>query len=122
MNKSADTKTSFKFLEAYLFVRRMQSNPLILEAQETALERGALARYNMPRIDLKTFTFSAGSKSLSIDNAVLGPLPQSLLFTMIKNSDFIGSVETNPYKFRHYDISDLSLYVKGGLCQAKAYL
>ena len=32
-----------------------------------------LARYNLTRIDLKTFTFSAGSKSPSIANAVLGP-------------------------------------------------
>jgi hypothetical protein len=32
---------------------------------------------------------------------------------MIKNSDFNGSVDTNPYKFRHYDISEFSLYVNG---------
>ena len=113
MNKSADT---FKFLDAYLMVRRVQSNTVILEAQETALERGALARYNMTRVDLKTSTFSAGSKSRSID-----PLPKHLLFTLIKNSDFNGSVNTNCFKFRHYDISDFSLYVKG-VCQAKAYL
>jgi len=67
----------------------------------------------MTRVDLKTFTFSAGSKSRSIDNAVLGPLPKRLLLTMIKNTDFNGSAETNPYKFRHYDISEFSLYVNG---------
>jgi hypothetical protein len=66
-------------------------------------------------VDLKTFTFSAGSKFRSIDNAVLGHLPKRLLFTMNKNSDFNGSVETNTYKFRHYDISDFSLYVYGTL-------
>jgi hypothetical protein len=73
MNKSADTKTTFKFADAYLLVRRVQPNPAILEAHEKALEKGALAWYNMTRVDLKTFTFSAGSKSRSIDNAVLGP-------------------------------------------------
>jgi hypothetical protein len=107
MNKSADTKTSFKFLDAYLMVRRVKPNPVILEAQEYALERGALARYNMTRVDLKTFTFSAGSKSRCMDSAVLGPLPKRLLFSMIKNSDFNCSVYTNPYKFRHYDISEI---------------
>jgi hypothetical protein len=108
MNKSTDTKTTFKFLDAYLLVRHVQPNPVILEAQEKALENGALARYNMTRVDLKTFTFSTGSKSRSIDNEVLGPLPKRLLFTMIKNTDFNGSVDTNPYKFRHY-ISEYSL-------------
>jgi len=77
MNKSADTKTSFKFLNAQSLFRRVQTNHVILEAQEKALERGALARYNMTRVDLKTFTFSAGSKSRSIDNAVLGPLQKA---------------------------------------------
>ena len=32
---------------------------------------------------------------------------------MIKNSDFNGSVDTKPYKFRHYYISEFSLYVNG---------
>jgi len=33
---------------------------------------------------MKTFTFSAGPKSLNIDKAVLGPIPKHLLLTMIK--------------------------------------
>jgi hypothetical protein len=90
MNKCADTKTTFKFLDAYLIVRCVQPNHVILSAEETALEKGGLARYNMTRDDIKIFTFSAGSKSRSIDNAVLGPLPKRMLFTMIKNSDLNG--------------------------------
>jgi hypothetical protein len=103
MNKSADTKTTFKYLDTYLLVRRVQPNPAILEAQEKALEKRDLVRDNMTRVHLKTFTFSAGPKSRSIDNAVLGPLPKRLLFTMINNTDCNGSVDTNPYKFRLYD-------------------
>ena len=94
-------------------VRRVNPNPVILVARELALERGALARYNMTRVDLKTFIFSAGSKSRFIDSEVPGHLPKRLLFTMIKYSDFNGSVDTKPYKFRHYDISEFSLYVNG---------
>jgi len=72
----------------------------------------ALASYNTTRVELKKFTFSAGSKSLSMDKAVLGPVPKRLLFTMVKNADFIGTMDTNSYKFQHY-ISDFSLYVNG---------
>jgi len=96
MNKSADTETTFKFLDAYLLVRRVQTSPAILEATEKALEKGALARYNMTRVELKNFTFSAGSKSRTIDNAVLGPLPKRLLFTMLNNADSNRSVDKNP--------------------------
>jgi len=66
----------------------------------------------MTRVELKTFTFSGGSKSLSIDNAVLGPVPKRLLFTMVKKADFIGTMDTEPYKFQHY-IRDFSLFVDG---------
>jgi len=81
-------------------------------AHTATLNTGALARYNMTRVELKTFTFSVGSKSLSIDNAVLGTVPKLLLFTMVKNADFISTLDTNPYKFQHY-ISDFSLFVNG---------
>jgi len=70
----------------------------------------------MKTVELKTFTFSAGSKSLSIDNTVLGPVPKRL-FTMVKKVDFTGTVDTNPYKFQQYDMSDFSLFVNGKLTQ-----
>jgi len=50
---------------------------------------------------------------MSIDNAVQVPIPKRLLFTMVKNTDIIGSLEGNTYKFQHYDISDNSLFVNG---------
>ena len=44
---------------------------------------------------------------------MLGPVPKLLLFTMVKNTDFLHSVNTNPYFFRHYDISDFAAKVNG---------
>ena len=62
-------------------------------------------------VELKTFTFSKGSQSLYIDNAILGHIPKRLLFTMIDNKDFLGSLDTNPFEFLHYDMGSFSLYV-----------
>jgi len=69
-------------------------------------------RYNLSRVEIKTLKFPAASKSLSIDNAVVGPNPKRLLFTVVKNPDFIGSLDSNLYKFQHY-ISDFSLFANG---------
>ena len=113
MNKSVDSKNVFKFLDAQLLVRRVRSNSATLLAHNSTLKKGSLARYKQTRFVIKTFTFAAGSKSLSIDNAVLSPIPKRLLFTMVKNTDFIGSLDSNPHKFQHYDISDFLLFVKG---------
>jgi len=57
MNKTADSKTTVKFLDSYLMVRRVQPNPLILSAQERALTAGTLAKYNITRVDLRIYIF-----------------------------------------------------------------
>jgi len=116
MNKSVHSNTVFKILDAQLLVRRVRPNPTILLAHTATLKiRGSLARYYLTRVELKTFTFAVGSISLSIDNAIRGPIPKRLLFTMLKNTDINGSLDSNPYKFQHYDISDFSLFVNGKL-------
>ena len=92
MNKTADSKVTFKFLDAKLFVKRIRVDPNLLSAQNTTLEKGGIARYNLTRVELKTFAFPAGLTSLSMDNAVLGPIPKRLLFTLVKSqiSRFFG--------------------------------
>ena len=106
ISKAGDSKTEFKFLGAQLLIKHVKPDPVMLLAHTSTLNTGALARNNMTRVVLKMFIFSAGSKTLSIENAVLGPVPKRLLFTMVKNAEFIASIDTNPYKFRYYDISD----------------
>jgi hypothetical protein len=112
MSTKADTGAVFKFLDATLHVRHVKPSPTIQLAYAKALEN-VNARYDMTRVSLKTFTFGAGSKSLSIDNAVLGILPKHLLFTMLRNVDFTGSADTEPYLFRHFGLNYFVMYVNG---------
>ena len=88
MNKDADSKAFFKFLDVCLLVNRVKTNPTILLAHNAILTKGALARYNLTRVELKSFKFSGLAQILSTDNAVLGPVTKRLLFTMVKNTDF----------------------------------
>jgi len=114
MNKTIDSKIVFKFQYVQLLVRRVRSNTAMLLAHTATLKnKENLACNNLTRVEIKTFTFEARSKFLSTDNAVLVPIPKRLLFTVVKNTDFNGSLDSNPYKFRHSDTSDFSLFVKG---------
>jgi len=106
MNKDAETKTVFKFLDAQLLVKRVRSSTSLLLAHNIALGKEALARYNLTRVQ-------SGAQSLSIENALLGTIPKRLLFTVVNNTEFLGSVTTNPYNFRHYDLSSFALNVNG---------
>ena len=116
MNAHDDTKTkaTFKFLDAELIVRRIRSGPKISVVHTKSPSKGCLALYNVTRVELKTFTFACDPQAISINNVVLGILPKRLLVTMVKNTDFLGSRDSNPYNFRHYDLTSFTLYLNGG--------
>jgi hypothetical protein len=78
MNKDAESTTQFKFLDAKLYVKRVRAHPSILLATNQTQKIGVLARYNLTSFKLKSFTFSKGAQSLSINNAVLGTAETSL--------------------------------------------
>jgi hypothetical protein len=113
MNKDAALTTTFKFLDAELIVRRIKADPRILIAHNETLSKGCFARYNLTRVKLKTFTFSGGPQSLSINNPVIVVLPKRLLITIVKNKGFLGSINTNSYNFRHYNLTNFTLFVNG---------
>jgi hypothetical protein len=112
MNTIADSTTVFKFLDAKLYVRRVRAHSSILLAHNNTLKTN-LAYYDMTRVSLKTFTFSCGSSSLSIDQAVTGHLPKRLLFAMVDNNDFLGTVNSNPYRFQAFGIHTYVMFVNG---------
>ena len=37
-------------------------------------------------------------------------MPKRLLFTMIKNKDFAGSLDTNPFYFNNFNLNHFTLY------------
>jgi len=113
MNSNPETKATFKFLDAELVVRRIRPNPKIFVAHNEALSKGIHALYKFTRVELKTFTNAGGLQALSINNAVLCVLPKRLIFTMVKNTDFLGSRNSNPYNFRHYDLTSFTMNVNG---------
>jgi hypothetical protein len=115
MNKDSDSKIIFKFLDAQLLVKRVKPNPAYLMAQNTALVAGAFAKYNLTGVEVQSFTFASGSESLSIDKAVLGTLTKRLYFIFTKTRDILDSIDTNPFQFRHYDISHFARFVNGKL-------
>jgi len=114
MNSHINTKkATFKFLDAELIGRRIRPGRKISVAHNEALSKGYLARYNLTRVEIKTFTFAGGPQAISVNNAVLGMLPKRLIFTMVKNTHFLGSRDSNPNNFHHYDLTNFTVYFNG---------
>lgn len=96
-----DTGTVFGFLDATLNVRHVKQSSTIHLAHAKHLQK-VDARYDITRVALKIFCLRVVSKSLSIDIAVLGNLPNPQPVTILRNADFTGSTNTNPYFFKHF--------------------
>ena len=112
-SKEEDSSAVFKILDAQLLVKRVRPNTAYLIAHNTALQTRVISKYNMTMFELKTFTQHKGSQSLFIDNAILDPIPKRLLFVMLDNTEFIGSLTKNPFTFHLFDMNDFTLYVNG---------
>lgn len=108
-----DAKTSVaQILDATLFMDHHTINPGILLAHETVLQNKN-AYYPYKRVEVKSHTVSSGNKSFSIDNVVIGQIPNFLLFCMVDNSAYTGKRSKNPFNFQHYSISSFNLSVNG---------
>ena len=62
-------KVYFKIQEALLYAKRIKPCPSVLTGHTVTRLAGYPITYNLTRVELKTFTFSSGSQSLSIDDA-----------------------------------------------------
>lgn len=101
-----------KILNAQLFMNHVNLNPHSLLATEMRLTK-QMAVYPYQRVEVKTHTIAAGARDLSLDNVIIGQLPNFLLFSMVDNDAYSGSLTLNPYNFKHNNISSFQLLVNG---------
>lgn len=101
---------SIKLYSATMYMKHVTINPDILRAHHVALSRQP-AVYPYKRVEVKPFTIYSGNQSLSLDNVVIGPLPNLIIFAMVSSKAYNGSNDKTPYNFQHYKIQRLSLSV-----------
>ena len=85
----------------------------------------AIAQHNMKipirRTVVKTFTIPNGQRSKIDDHLFLGQLPKRIIIGMVRNSDMNGDPASNPFDFRHFNLSKLEVSVDGKAIHNKAY-
>lgn len=110
--EDAKGKSVLSILDATLYMNHVTVNPGVLLAHEAVLSKRN-AYYPYRRIEVKAHTIAAGNQTLSIQNAVIGELPNFLLFAMVDNDAYTGSRTTNPFNFQHYSMTNFYLIVNG---------
>lgn len=112
MSKNEKEESYIKILDATMYMNHVTINPNVLLAHEKVLLKSK-AVYPYKRVEVKTFTIPSGSRTLSVDNVIIGQLPNLLVFGMVDNSAYSGNLLKNPYNFKHNKISQFNLCVNG---------
>jgi len=110
---SHDNKVRIKIVDATLFITQAQLKSPLLLAHVNVLAMKRKAHYPVTQTQIKTFTVSAWSQQVSIDNLFLGQIPERILIAFVKNCAFVVSASRNPFDLQHYDMTNLVLYVNG---------
>lgn len=97
---------------ASLRVRKARINPSVSLAIEKALIRGT-AKYELTRVDVKSFTLNTSTMGQTLDNVFIGQIPNRVIIGFVTNKSFMGDRKENPFIFKHFDLNYLSLSVDG---------
>lgn len=84
MLEKDEGKCSIQILDATMYMDHITLNPSVLMAQQMVLQKtDALNPYT--RVEVKAYTVPANSMNISLDNVVIGQLPNLLVFCMVDN-------------------------------------
>ncbi len=69
---------------------------------------------------MKSFTYAQGPRNIEIRNFVTGrDLPVKLMLAIVNNNAFNGQNASNPFNFKHYNMTSLDVLINGKTVLAK---
>jgi len=106
------TGCKVKIIHASMFVRKVKLMPSVFLAHVKTLERGT-AKYPIRRVVCKSFTIPQNYLDVSHEKLFSGQLPTRVVIGLVSNRAFNGHLQSNPFNFRHFDLSEIALYLDG---------
>ena len=109
---AADATFKVKILDCKLYVRKVKISPSVFIAHNKALE-GGNAKYPIRRAVCKTYTIPTGNLDHTQENLFTGQLPTRIVIGCVDNDAFNGRYVKNPFNFKHFDLTQLRVYLDG---------
>ena len=87
-------------------------NPGVILGHAAAMEtKNAL--YQFTRVETKSYSVSSGTNNVYLDNMFQGNRPSKLVFGFVATAAYNGNYTRNPFKFHHYNVTDIRVIVDG---------
>lgn len=118
---SAVADASYKVViqEASFNVRKVKIHNDTFLGIASAL-RQTPALYPICRVECKAMSIPAGQMTFSPDDVFLGQIPKRLIIGLVENVAYNGSYRKNPFRFRHFNASQVGVYINGESSPMKA--
>jgi hypothetical protein len=94
--------------KAVLLIRKVKVSPSIIASHALTLLNHNV-KYNVNRVDCRTFTLAKGNTSYSIDNLILGTLPTKVFIALIEESS-VENYRKSPYNFKDFNLNSMQLW------------
>ena len=101
-----------KLTDVILKVRKVRVSPTVSMGHELALKKMA-AIYPIRRVECKTFVMPANIPNVRKDNIFTGNIPKTFVFGLTDAKGFSGDYKKNPYNFKDYKVTTVTLTVNG---------
>lgn len=95
---------------ATLKVRRVTVSPAVMAAHELALQK-ATAKYPITRVVIKPITIPSLTNKTTLSGVHIGLIPKRVIIGFVETEAFHGSFRKNPFNFKHFNLTNLTLKV-----------
>ena len=112
MSSAAAANFKVVVTEAILFVRRVKVASSIILGHAAGLKHSS-AKYPIRRIDCKVLSIPRGFSSFNPGNIFLGQIPKPIVLELVDTEAYNGSYRTNPFFFKHHNLTQVGVYVDG---------
>lgn len=110
-----------KMLEAKLFIRHVSVSPEYLLGVERAIAQSGKVSYEFDRGVIISQTCPAGLGNIHFPHFYQGLKPKIALFLMCTNVSYVGSRQTSPFSFKHFNLQTFSFILNGSNVPSNAY-
>ena len=113
MDKNSTSKNPrVELTDVVLKIRKVKVDQAIRDSTEVLLKQTP-AIYPVRRVVCKALSIAPGLPNVRLDNIFSGLVPTSFVFGLVDSNAYTGEYGKNPFNFKHYDISTITLSVNG---------
>lgn len=95
-----------------LSMRKLTVHPSVVEKHLEIIQKQP-ATYPIAQSKIKTYGISQGLSSATLSGIFMGKLPRFAMIGFVKSDSFNGTIGSNPFVFKHFDVNYVGLTVNG---------